>query len=98
MTKVDRIKLSIPYAKQNLTWNVFFDSECPEIGPDFLFNDDAFLANMDVDSFSTNVPSLANWNPNDGDALLNVLVELLSCYKQYQVRSLSVTKHLMFGP
>ena len=88
MTKGDRFKLSIPYAKQNLTWNVFFDSECPEMGPDFIFNDDAFLANMDVDSFSTNVPSLANWNPNDGDALLNVLAELLSCYKQYQIQLL----------
>ena len=88
MTKGDRFKLSVPYAKQNLTWNVFFDSECPEMGPDFIFNDDAFLANMDVDSFSTNVPSLANWNPNDGDALLNVLAELLSCYKQYQIQLL----------
>ena len=88
MTKGDRFKLSIPYAKQNLTWNVFFDSECPEMGPDFIFNDDAFLANMDVDTFSTNVPSLANWNPNDGDALLNVLAELLSCYKQYQIQLL----------
>ena len=88
MTKGDRFKLSIPYAKQNLTWNVFFDSECPEMGPDFIFNDDAFLANMDVDTLSTNVPSLANWNPNDGDALLNVLAELLSCYKQYQIQLL----------
>lgn len=88
MAKGDRFKLSIPYAMQNLTWNVFFDSECPEMGPDFIFSDDAFLANMDVDAFSTNVPSLANWNPNDGDALLNVLAELLSCYKQYQIQLL----------
>ncbi|XP_076673061.1 BRISC and BRCA1-A complex member 2 [Andrena cerasifolii] len=94
MAKGDRFKLSIPYAKQNLTWNVFFDSECPEMGPDFIFNDDAFLANMDVDTFSTNVPSLANWNPNDGDALLNVLAELLSCYKQYQIQLLQKQERL----
>lgn len=81
----DRFKLSIPYARQNLTWNIFFDSQCPEMGPDFIFNDNTFLADMDVDALSTKVPSLAKWNPNDENALLNVLKELLSCYKQHQV-------------
>ncbi|XP_033191409.2 BRISC and BRCA1-A complex member 2 [Bombus vancouverensis nearcticus] len=84
----DRFKLSIPYAKQNLTWNVLFDSQCPEMGPDFIFNDNTFLADMDVDALSAKVPSLAKWNPNDENALLNVLRELLSCYKQHQVQLL----------
>ncbi|KAF3420733.1 hypothetical protein E2986_00602 [Frieseomelitta varia] len=84
----DRFKLSIPYARQNLTWNIFFDSQCPEMGPDFIFNDNTFLADMDVDALSTKVPSLAKWNPNDENALLNVLKELLSCYKQHQIQLL----------
>ncbi|CAL7934392.1 unnamed protein product [Xylocopa violacea] len=84
----DRFKLTIPYVKQNLTWNVFFDSQCPEMGPDFIFNDNTFLADMDIDTLSTKVPSLAKWNPNDHNALLNVLVELLACYKQHQIQLL----------
>lgn len=87
----DRFKLSIPYARQSLTWNVFFDSQCPEIGPDFLFYDDTFLADMDIDTISNKVPSLAQWNPNDRNALVNVLIELLSCYKEYQVCYLLVS-------
>ncbi|OAD61575.1 BRCA1-A complex subunit BRE, partial [Eufriesea mexicana] len=90
----DRFKLSIPYAKQNLTWNVFFDSQCPEMGPDFIFNDNTFLADMDVDTLSVKVPSLAKWNPNDGNALLNVLMELLSCYKQHQIQLLQKQSRL----
>ncbi|XP_076239563.1 BRISC and BRCA1-A complex member 2 [Calliopsis andreniformis] len=84
-TKGDRFKLSIPYAKQNLVWNVLFDSQCPEMGPDFLFNDNTFLTDMDIDTVSHKIPSLAQWNPNDKNALVNVLIELLSCYKQYQI-------------
>ncbi|XP_031833265.1 BRISC and BRCA1-A complex member 2 [Nomia melanderi] len=86
--KGDRFKLSIPYARQTLTWNVFFDSQCPEMGPDFIFNDDTFLMDVNIDTLSTAVPSLAKWNIHDKDALLNVLMELLSCYKQHQIQLL----------
>ncbi|XP_003699445.1 BRISC and BRCA1-A complex member 2 [Megachile rotundata] len=90
----DRFRLSIPYARQNLTWNVFFDSQCPEIGPDFIFNDNTFLADMDIDTLSAKVPSLTKWNPNNTNALLNVLTELLSCYKQYQMQLLQKQERL----
>ncbi|XP_078037659.1 NAD(P)HX epimerase isoform X1 [Augochlora pura] len=86
--EADHFKLSIPYAKQTLTWNVFFDSQCPEMGPDFLFNDDTFLMDMNIDTLSARLPSLAKWNVNDQNALLNVLMELLLCYKQHQVQLL----------
>lgn len=92
----DRFKLSIPYAKQNLVWNVFFDSQCPEMGPDFIFNDNTFLADIDVDTLSVKVPSLANWNPNDENALLNVLKELLLCYKEHQVCNILFINSLTF--
>lgn len=55
------------------------------MGPDFIFNDNSFLADIDIDTLSVKVPSLTEWNPNDKHALLNVLIELLSCYKQHQV-------------
>ncbi|XP_017881011.1 BRISC and BRCA1-A complex member 2-like [Ceratina calcarata] len=84
--KADRFKLSVPYCKQNLTWNVFFDSQCPDMGPDFIFNDNNFLSDMDINTLSAKIPSLAAWNPTNKDALLNVLIELLSCYKKYQIQ------------
>ncbi|XP_034173802.1 BRISC and BRCA1-A complex member 2 [Osmia lignaria lignaria] len=84
----DRFRLLIPYARQNLTWNVFFDSQYPEMGPDFIFNDNSFLADTDIDTLSVKVPSLTEWNPSDKHALLNVLIELLSCYKQHQMQLL----------
>lgn len=68
-------------------WNVLFDSQCPEMGPDFIFNDQNFLMDPDIDMLSTWVPSLVRWNPNDTDALLNVLIELLLYYKEHQVNN-----------
>lgn len=41
----------------------------------------------DIDILSTWVPSLVKWNPNDTDALLNVLIELLLYYKEHQVNN-----------
>ncbi|XP_011880926.1 PREDICTED: BRCA1-A complex subunit BRE-like [Vollenhovia emeryi] len=86
--KNDCFKLSIPYAGEHLVWNILFDSQCPELGPDFLFNDQNFLMDPDIDIISTRVPSLVKWNANDTDALLNVLNELLWCYKEYQIQLL----------
>ncbi|XP_018406931.1 PREDICTED: BRCA1-A complex subunit BRE-like [Cyphomyrmex costatus] len=86
--KNDCFKLSIPYAGEHLMWNILFDSQCPEIGPDFIFNDQNFLIDPDIDILSTWVPSLVKWNPNDTDALLNVLTELLLYYKEHQIQLL----------
>lgn len=87
--KGDRLKLSIPYARQSLVWNVLFDSQCPDMGPDFVFNDESFLIDPDADMLYTKVPSLAKWNPSDSNSLFNVLVELLDCYKQHQIQLLA---------
>ncbi|XP_011637553.1 BRISC and BRCA1-A complex member 2-like isoform X1 [Pogonomyrmex barbatus] len=87
-SKNDCFKLSIPYAGEHLTWNVLFDSQYPEMGPDFIFNDQNFLMDPDIDILSTWVPSLVKWNPNDTDALHNVLKELLFYYKEHQIQLL----------
>ncbi|XP_011156053.2 BRISC and BRCA1-A complex member 2 [Solenopsis invicta] len=87
-SKNDCFKLSIPYAGEHLAWNILFDSQFPEMGPDFIFNDQNFLMDPDIDILSTRVPSLVKWNPNDTDALLNVLHELLLYYKEHQVELL----------
>ncbi|KAK2575710.1 hypothetical protein KPH14_012099 [Odynerus spinipes] len=86
--KGDCFKLSIPYAGENLLWNVLFDSEYPELGPDFIFGDETFLMDPDIESLSTHVPSLANWDYKNDNALLKVIIELLSYYKEHQVQLL----------
>lgn len=86
-TKNDCFKLSIPYAGEHLVWEVLFDSLCPEMGPDFIFNDSTFLMDPDIDTMAHWAPSLMKWNPTDTDALLNVLTELLLYYKQHQVNN-----------
>lgn len=96
--KGDRFKLTVPFAKSNVTWNVLFDSHCPEMGPDFEFNDNSFLVDMDVDTLSTKVPGLAKWDPNHPDALVNVLLQLIACYKQHQVRSFSIENYSSLAP
>ncbi|XP_050445514.1 BRISC and BRCA1-A complex member 2-like [Cataglyphis hispanica] len=95
-SKNDCFKLLIPYAGEHLVWNVLFDSQYPEMGPDFIFNDQNFLADPDIDILSTKVPSLAKWNPNDTDALLNVLNELLLYYKEHQLHLLGKQERLQF--
>lgn len=86
--KGDRFFLTIPYAGKKLTWNVFFNSLCPELGPDFIFDDDTFLADPDLDDIVKYVPSLANWDFTNHESLLTVIVELLLYYKEHQVYSL----------
>lgn len=85
--KTDCFKLSIPYAGEHLVWSILFNSQCLEMGPDFIFNDQNFLADPEVEVLSDLVPSLVKWNPNDTNALFNVLVELLQYYKHYQVNN-----------
>lgn len=87
-TQGDCFKLSIPYAGHTLSWNVLFDSHYPELGPDFLFGDETFLTDPDIQSLSTYVPTLVKWDCKNDNALLKVIMELLSYYKQHQVQLL----------
>ena len=83
--KADRFNLAVPYAGQTLSWTVMFNSTCPEIGPDFDFHNDSFMADPAIDTIENDIPSLAKWEPNNKDSLLKVLTELTLCYKQHQV-------------
>ncbi|XP_014604907.1 PREDICTED: BRCA1-A complex subunit BRE-like isoform X1 [Polistes canadensis] len=87
-TEGDSFKLSIPYASHNLVWNVLFDSQYPELGPDFIFSDETFLTDPDIDTLSISIPSLAQWDCKNSNALLQVIIELLSFYKKHQIQLL----------
>lgn len=62
-----------------------FDVTCPWYAPDFRFDDENFLANVDSACVEKHVPSLANWNDDDPKALSNVIQELIALYREHQV-------------
>jgi hypothetical protein len=77
--------LKIPYAGKRLSWELIFDPEDMTFAPDFNFNDDSFYMSNDLELVSENLPSLANWNVNDPNALTTVLKELLCLFKKQQL-------------
>ncbi|XP_052272392.1 BRISC and BRCA1-A complex member 2-like isoform X2 [Dreissena polymorpha] len=88
--KCDRFKVVIPYAGQTLTWEVIFDANCPKEPPDFIFDADGFLPDMQY------LPSLNQWDYMDPGSLSRVLVELLAQYKTYQEQLIFASERLSF--
>ncbi|XP_022190738.1 BRISC and BRCA1-A complex member 2 [Nilaparvata lugens] len=85
----DRFQLCFEFANQFVYWDVVLDSSSADNPPDFDLNNDAFTNNyITVDLLEEAVPSLNNWQPNNPDALKNVVCELLQLFKKYQVDQL----------
>lgn len=80
-----QFRLVLPYCSKKLKWEVIFDASTPWFAPDFRFDDDSFLNNVDVEFLEQKVPSLLKWNENDPQALTDVLSELVTLYKSHQV-------------
>lgn len=80
-----QFRLILPYCSKRLKWEVLFDVSCPWFAPDFRFDDDSFLADVDENEIEAKVPSLANWKETDPRMLSNVLTELVGLYKTHQV-------------
>lgn len=81
-----QFRVVLPYCSKKLKWEVLFDPTSPWFAPDFRFDDDSFLMNVDELYFEEKVPSLAKWDEHDPKALSNVISELLNLYKLHQVR------------
>ncbi|XP_063378864.1 BRISC and BRCA1-A complex member 2-like [Cydia fagiglandana] len=84
-----QFRLVLPYCSKKLKWEVIFDASTPWFAPDFRFDDESFLNNLDEDFLEDKVPSLAKWNENDPKALSGVISELLNLYKIHQIRKLN---------
>ncbi|KAG8231629.1 hypothetical protein J437_LFUL011470 [Ladona fulva] len=92
----DRFKLIIPFAGQQITWNVVLDALNPHFPPDFAFDDPSFLACPEPDFLEEHVPSLLNWNSENPKALLMVVEELLDLYRKHQINQLKNYSRLQF--
>lgn len=85
---IDHFKLHIPYAGYVLVWEVRFDLNCLDFAPDFVFDDEAFLAYLDIDTLWEKVPSLSSWNVENPNHLSQVIQEILNLYTTYQLQRL----------
>jgi len=78
----DRFKLVLPYAGFSVVWEVIFDGTNPSAPPDFIFDDESFLCDCELDV----IPSLTEWDANNPKSLVNVITELLRLYCRHQVK------------
>ncbi|XP_046403327.1 BRISC and BRCA1-A complex member 2-like [Ischnura elegans] len=92
----DRFKLVIPFAGQQISWSVVLDALNPHFPPDFCFDDPSFLSSTNPEFLEEHVPSLLNWNPENPNALLQVVEELLTLYRKHQVDQLKNYSRLQF--
>lgn len=88
--------LSIPYAGQFLQWEIIFNSDDLTFAPDFIFVNDNFLEELDLEVISKSVPSWISWDYNNVDALCDVILELIELYKHFQIDLLENDSRLSF--
>jgi BRCA1-A complex subunit BRE len=86
----DRFRIIIPYGGHFLTWDVIFFGNTARYAPDFCFDDKLFFPEME------DVPSLANWDPDDSSALVKVIKELLDQFSRYQAEQIIVHDRFKF--
>ncbi|XP_045493231.1 BRISC and BRCA1-A complex member 2-like [Colias croceus] len=84
-----QLRVVLPYCSKKLKWEVIFDPSTPWFAPDFRFDDESFLSNIDEENLIKEVPSLCQWNSSDPKALCGVLTELIKLYKFHQVKKLN---------
>ncbi|KAJ8732644.1 hypothetical protein PYW07_015243 [Mythimna separata] len=84
-----QIRIVLPYCSKKLKWEIIFDATAPWFAPDFRFDDDSFLMNVNEHFLEEKVPSLSKWNENDPKALSDVISELINLYKLHQIKKLN---------
>ncbi|KAJ2938218.1 hypothetical protein O0L34_g17554 [Tuta absoluta] len=84
-----QFRLVLPYCSKKLKWEVIFDATAPWFAPDFRFDDDSFINNIDEEFLEQKLPSLSKWNENDPKALTDVISELINLYKSHQIQKLN---------
>jgi len=77
----DRFTLKIPYCGKFLQWEVIFDGKQPNVPPDFVLEEgQEHFVNM------ANINSIPKWNPTNKHALLDIVLDIIELYKQYQLK------------
>lgn len=86
--KLYYLKFEIPYAKQFITLEMYFNPLYPELGPDFILNEEEDIQQTSIKDFVDNFKSLVSWCPTNELSLLKILDEFLNLYKSHQLNIL----------
>ncbi|PVD26678.1 hypothetical protein C0Q70_14356 [Pomacea canaliculata] len=80
--RLDRFKMSIPYAGRSVAWEIIFDCTRPTEPPDFIFGTEHedFLPPMNE------IESLLYWDANRRESLHLLIKELLLYYKEHNIQ------------
>ncbi|XP_014214076.1 BRISC and BRCA1-A complex member 2, partial [Copidosoma floridanum] len=81
-------KLFIPYAKQTILWEIYFNPLFPELGPEIVINGEEFTETKDSLSLLCGLPELIKWDLAEKMSLTNVLNQFLSFFKCQQIKCL----------
>eukprot|EP00117_Sycon_ciliatum_P017308 scpid59425/ scgid16357/ BRCA1-A complex subunit BRE; BRCA1/BRCA2-containing complex subunit 45; Brain and reproductive organ-expressed protein len=79
----DRFNCIVPYCGINLLWQIIFDIPRLHLGPDVIVDGDGsngFKPKLQ------DIPALCKWDPHDSCSLVNVINQLLDCYRQYSLQ------------
>ena len=84
----DRFSIKVPLAAEIVQWDIVFNLGRPRLAPDFNFNDDTFVDELNLDELKTHVPDLVRWNPDEPKCLLLVIQQFIKLYKRHQIQLL----------
>lgn len=84
----DRFTLKVPLAAEIVQWDIVFNLGRPRLAPDFNFNDEPFVDELNLDELKTHVPDLVRWNLDDPKRLLLVIQQFIQLYKRHQIQLL----------
>lgn len=83
--KLYYLKFVIPYAKQFITLEMYFNPLYPELGPDLILNEEDDNQQAGINDFINDLTSLASWSPTNELSMLEILLEFIEVYKKHQL-------------
>eukprot|EP00041_Stephanoeca_diplocostata_P025441 m.666077 g.666077 ORF g.666077 m.666077 type:complete len:284 (-) comp22748_c0_seq47:2444-3295(-) len=77
----DRFKIQLSVDDTTSHWEINFGHDSSQLPPDFVFTSTKSFAPS-----LTQIPSLLRWNPQDPKAMVNVMTELVSAFRDHHIK------------
>lgn len=92
----EEIVFKLPYAGNMFIIQLLFHLHEPWMPPDMNFSDENFFSYVTPKILEEDVPSLNSWDHREEDIICQLLSQLLTVYKNYQVEKVQEDDVLMF--
>ncbi|XP_058810513.1 BRISC and BRCA1-A complex member 2-like [Phymastichus coffea] len=102
LTKIKRndldynCKFIIAYAGESITWEMNFDAQYPDLGPDLILRKEDFWHDEKMEELISNIPSLVKWHSLNDVLLYEIVNNLLYLLEKYEVKLLQVNSEKLF--